>query len=419
MTPLPTPTPPAAPLPLPRLTSASAPVPRPPTAPVSPTGSGGPVPPGAPTGPDVLLPTGGTPPAAGFPQVHGLPPVGGLPPVDDLPPADELSRNENPFPPLPSVVEAVQAELYRFNRYPDPGCAQLVAALAERHSVPASHVVPGTGSAGVVQDLVAAVAGPGDEVLFAWRSYEAFPRIAWAAGASSVTVPLRAEAHDLDALADAVTERTRVVLVCNPNNPTGTVVRGPEMERFLDRVPPNVLVVVDEAYREFVRDPEVPDAVALHRARPNVAVLRTFSKAYGLAQLRVGYALAHPALAAAVRARCLPFAVSGLAQAAALASLRAERELAERIDSVVAERTRLVEGLRGAGLTVPDSQANFVWLRLGGGTAAFTDACAAAGIAVRAYPGEGVRVSVGTADANDRLLRVAADGGLLRAAAAS
>ncbi|MEU3609688.1 histidinol-phosphate transaminase [Streptomyces sp. NPDC035033] len=331
--------------------------------------------------------------------------VPGRPAPDDL--VDKLSSNENPYPPLPSVVRAVEAGLGRINRYPDPAATVLRDELAAHLGVPAAHLVLGTGSVGITQHLVAAAAGPGDEVLFGWRSFEAYPLLAWAAGATPVEVPLRGETYDLDALAAAVTERTRVVFVCNPNNPTGTAVRRAGLERFLDRVPREVLVVLDEAYREFVDDPEVPDGIDLYRGRPNVAVLRTFSKAYGLAALRVGFAVAHPRVAAALRACAVPFGVSGPAQAAAVASLRAGAELAERVAVLRAERTRVTEGLREAGFAVPGSQANFVWLRLGERTAGFADACEEAGVMVRPFGDEGVRITIGSAEANDRLLKAA------------
>ncbi|MFJ6612826.1 histidinol-phosphate transaminase [Streptomyces sp. NPDC091289] len=331
--------------------------------------------------------------------------VPGRPAPDDL--VDKLSSNENPYPPLPSVIRAVEAELGRLNRYPDPAATVLRDELAAVLGVPAGHLVLGTGSVGITQHLVAAAAGPGDEVLFGWRSFEAYPLLTWAAGATPVEIPLRGEAYDLDAIAAAVTDRTRAVFICNPNNPTGTAVRRAALERFLDRVPRRVLVVVDEAYREFVDDAEVPDGIDLYRDRPNVAVLRTFSKAYGLATLRVGFAVAHPRVAAALRACAVPFGVSGPAQAAAVASLRAGAELAERVADLVAERARVTAGLRTAGYEVPESQANFVWLRLGSRTAGFTEACEAAGLMVRPFGDEGVRITIGAPDANDRLLKTA------------
>ncbi len=324
-------------------------------------------------------------------------------------PAYKLSSNENPYPPLPSVLETVRATAESFNRYPDMLSTGLTAAIAERFDVPVTHVATGTGSVGVLQQVVQATCGDGDEVVFAWRSFEAYPIVVPISGATAVTVPLTDdEHHDLDAMADAVTDRTRLVLVCSPNNPTGTAVRREELDRFLDRIPSDVLVVLDEAYREFVRDPDVPDGVEVYRDRPNVAVLRTFSKAYGLAGLRVGFAIAHEPVADALRKTAVPFGVSGLAQVAAVASLQAEEELLERVESLVAERTRVQQSLREQGWSrVPASQANFVWLRLGERTGEFAAACEEAGTVVRPFAGDGVRVTIGETEANDVFLRVA------------
>jgi len=244
-------------------------------------------------------------------------------------------------------------------------------------------------------------------VIYAWRSFEAYPLLADLAGATSVRVPLKAdETHDLDAMLAAITDETRMILVCNPNNPTGAVVHKQELLEFLDAVPQNILVVLDEAYREFIRDSDVPDGVELYRDRPNVCVLRTFSKAYGLAGLRVGFAIAHEPVAAALRKTAVPFGVSQLAQDAAVASLRAEDELLGRVGSLVCERTRVVEALRGQGWTIPETQANFVWLRLGERTLDFAAACEQAGVVVRPFAGEGVRVTIGETEANDIFLKV-------------
>jgi histidinol-phosphate aminotransferase len=294
------------------------------------------------------------------------------------------------------------------NRYPDSGAAALTTALAERFGVPATHVAVGCGSVGVVKQLMEAVIDPGDEILYAWRSFEAYPTLADLAHATSVRVPLRDETHDLAAMAAAITPRTRLILVCNPNNPTGTVVREQELTAFLDQVPGDCLVVLDEAYREYIRDPQVPDGIDLYRDRPNVAVLRTFSKAYGLAGLRVGFLVGHEPVAEAVRKTMLPFTVSSVAQAAAIASLAAEDELLERVETVVKERDRVEGALRADGWTVPETEANFVWLRLGDSTTRFALECEAAGIAVRPYAGEGARVSIGTPAANDAFLAIAA-----------
>jgi histidinol-phosphate aminotransferase len=333
----------------------------------------------------------------------GKPATGG----DDAP-AFKLSSNENPYPPLPGVLETAVAAAGTVNRYPDMGCTALIAELAQRYGVPESHIATGTGSVGVAQSLIQTTAGPGDEVLYAWRSFEAYPIVVQISGAASVQVPLDAgDVHDLDAMLAAVTERTRLIFVCNPNNPTGTVVRRAELERFLDAVPKDVLIVLDEAYTEFVRDPQVPDGVELYRDRPNVCVLRTFSKAYGLAGLRVGFAIAHEPVATALRQTAVPFGVSQLAQDAAVASLRAEKALLERVAALVAERDRIEAALAVQGWTVPASQANFVWLRLGARTLDFAAACEAAGVVVRPFAGEGVRVTVGEVEANNLFLTVA------------
>jgi histidinol-phosphate aminotransferase len=321
-------------------------------------------------------------------------------------PAYKLSSNENPYPPLPSVLEVVQRAAGECNRYPDMFATGLVEALAERFRVPAEHIATGTGSVGVTQQLLQATAGPGDEVVYGWRSFEAYPIIVQISGAASVQVPLRDETHDLEAMAAAITGRTRLVFVCNPNNPTGTAVRRGEIERFLDLVPPDVVVVLDEAYREFVRDPEVPDGLDYYRDRPNVAVLRTFSKAYGLAGLRVGFAIAQEPLAEALRKTAVPFGVNGIAQTAAVASLAAEDELLERCQALVAERERVRAVLLDQGWVTPVSEANFVWLRLGERTVEFARACEQAGVVVRPFPGEGVRVTVGEPEANDIFLKV-------------
>ena len=320
-----------------------------------------------------------------------------------------MSSNENPYPPLPSVLAVLGQAAAEMNRYPDFASTRLVRALADRFAVPVEDVAVGTGSVGVAQQLVQAVAGDGDEVVFAWRSFEAYPIISRVDGATAVTVPLTAgDRHDLPAMAAALTDRTRLVFVCNPNNPTGTAVRGDELDAFLAAVPTDVLVVLDEAYREFVGDPLVPDGLDLYRAHPNVCVLRTFSKAYGLAALRVGFVVAHADVAGAVRKTAVPFGVSSLAEAAAVASLAAEDELLARVDTIVAERDRVESALRDQGWDIPPSQANFVWLRLGERTAEFAAACAEAGVVVRPFDGEGVRVTVAEPEASDLFLTVAA-----------
>jgi histidinol-phosphate aminotransferase len=322
----------------------------------------------------------------------------------------KISSNENPFPPLPSVQKVIVDMAGAVNRYPDLTSAALIDAIATRFGVSSDHVAVGTGSVGVCQQIVQATAGHGDEVVYAWRSFEAYPIIVQISGAQSVRVPLtRTEEHDLAAMSRAVTDRTRLVFICTPNNPTSTVVRRPDLDRFLDDIPTDVVVVLDEAYREFVRDPLAPDGLDIYRERPNVVVLRTFSKAYGLAGARVGFAIAHTPVAEALRKCQVPFGVSSIAQVAAIASLQAEDELLERVEHLVKERSRVWDALRDQGWDVPSSEANFVWLRLGDAAVDFAAACEAGGIVVRPFPGDGCRITVAEPEANDRLLRVAAE----------
>ncbi len=322
----------------------------------------------------------------------------------------KISSNENPYPPLPSVLAAANESVGRMNRYPDMFVTQLSQRLAEYLDVPVEDVIVGPGSVGVLVQLMTAMCEAGDEVVYAWRSFEAYPIVATVSGATSVQVPLDGDArHDLDAMAAAITDKTKVVLICTPNNPTGPTVTTSEIESFLAKVPSSVLVVIDEAYREFVRDPQAPNAMDLYRRYPNVMVLRTFSKAYGLAGLRVGYAVAHGDVAVALRKCAVPFGVSDIAQRAAMLSLDAEAELLERVASIVSERERVVAALREQGWKCPDTQANFVWLPLGEQTEAFTAAMDEAGLSVRPFVGEGARCSFDVPEANDRLIKVAGE----------
>ena len=326
--------------------------------------------------------------------------------------AVKLASNEVAFPPLPAVVEALAAAAAETNRYPDNGAVVLTRALADRYAVDPAQVVTGCGAVMLCQQLAQSYNDPGTSLAFAWRSFEMYPLLAQVAGARAIQVPLvpgrpdgPADTHDLDALAAAIDDTTRVVFVCNPNNPTGTAVRRAELEAFLDAVPASTLVVLDEAYREFVTDPDVPDGIELMRGRPNVAVLRTFSKAWGLAGLRVGYLIAEdPAVAVAVRKTHVPFSVSMLAQAAAVAALASDEEVRARCAAVVAERDRLTAALRERGLDVSDSQANFVWLPVGEQATELTAALEARAIITRPFAGEGVRVTVGTPEEDDLFL---------------
>jgi histidinol-phosphate aminotransferase len=296
--------------------------------------------------------------------------------------AYKVSSNENPFPPLPSVVDVVRDAAGAINRYPDMAVTALTERLATHLDVPADRVVTGPGSVGVLDQIVSATCGEGDEVVFAWRSFEAYPILVRVAGATPVMVPL------------------------TPNNPTGPTVNAEELAAFLDRVPSSVTVVLDEAYLEFVTAEDTPDCLALHRERDNVVVLRTFSKAFGLAGLRVGYAVAHPPIAAALRKTAIPFGVNSLAQVAAIASLDAVDELDVRVKEIVAERERVVAALREQGWELPDAQANFVWFPLGEDTAEFASVCQEAGLTVRPYGTDGARATIAEPGANDVLIEV-------------
>jgi histidinol-phosphate aminotransferase len=325
-----------------------------------------------------------------------------------VPGAIKLASNEVPYGPLPGVVEAITQAAASSHRYPDMGVVALREKLAARHGVDPDRVATGCGSVALTEHLAKATCLPGDEIVYSWRAFEAYPIITAGAGATSVKVPNDAgHGHDLPAMAAAVTDRTRMVLVCNPNNPTGTAVGRAALDRFLDAVGPDVLVVIDEAYREFVTDPEVPDALTAYGDRPNVVILRTLSKAWGLAGIRVGFLIAAPAVADAVRKVVTPFSTSAVAQAAAAAALDATDEMRRRCDLVIAERTRVGEAIRKLVPDVPPSQSNFVWLPLGERAAPFAAACAEGGVIVRPFAGEGVRVTIGTPDENDTFLALA------------
>jgi histidinol-phosphate aminotransferase len=325
-----------------------------------------------------------------------------------LPEAIKLASNEVPYGPLPGVVEAVAEAAAGAHRYPDMGVVALREALAERYGVSPDRIATGCGSVALCEHLARAACLPGDEILYSWRSFEAYPIIVATTGASSIRVPnTPGHGHDLPAMAAAITEQTRMLLVCNPNNPTGTALRRAQLDRFLASVPDDVLVVIDEAYREFVTDPDVPDGLEAYGDRPNVVVLRTLSKAWGLAGLRVGFLVAQPEVAAAVRKVVTPFSTSGAAQAGALAALRQADEVRRRCELVIAERQRVLEAVRKLVPDVPESQSNFVWLPLGDRTAQFGAACEARGVIVRPFAGEGVRVTVGTPAENDAFLTAA------------
>jgi histidinol-phosphate aminotransferase len=319
-----------------------------------------------------------------------------------------LASNETPLGLLPGVVDAVAKAVADGNRYPDPAAAELTSALAAKHGLDESRVAVGCGSVSLIQQLVQISVDAGDEVIYAWRSFEAYPNLVKVAGATPVEVPLDGYEHDLKAMAAAVTDRTGLVLLCSPNNPTGPALRHNDVEAFLQSVPDDVLVVIDEAYAEFLDDPDAVDGKRLLDQHANLAVLRTFSKAYGLAGLRVGYCLAAaPETASALRQVSVPFQVSIPAQAAALASLAAEDELMARVADVVREREPLRQRLIELGYDVPPSQGNFVWLPTGADTMRVAGVFDEAGVLVRPFAGDGIRITVTTAADSDRVVGAA------------
>jgi histidinol-phosphate aminotransferase len=346
------------------------------------------------------------------PELVGLP---AYIPGKTVPGSIKLASNETVFGPLPSVRAAIERATDSINRYPDSACIQLKAALAKHLSTVSSadfapeQVAAGCGSVSLCQQLVQITASVGDEVIFGWRSFELYPPQVQVAGATAIKVPLTYHVYDLDAMLGAVTDRTRLIFVCNPNNPTSTVVDPDALARFVETVPPHILIAIDEAYVEYIRDGLLPDSLELARTRGNVVVLRTFSKAYGLAGLRVGYAVGHPEVITALDKVYVPFSLTSISQAAAIASLDAADELLARTDAVVAERSRVAAALRDAGFSMPSSQANFVWLPLGPRTTDFVARAADARIVVRPYGTDGVRVTIGAPEENDTLLRFARD----------
>ena len=337
----------------------------------------------------------------------------------------KLSSNENPLGPVPEVAR-VLAEFATAHRYPDPLSTALRHKLSARLGVDADDIVTGAGSLGALNQILKTFAGVNadgvqDEVIYAWRSFEAYPILVGIMGARSVQVPnLPDGSHDLDAMVAAITERTRLILVCTPNNPTGPAVTESQIRAFLAKVPAHIPVVIDEAYFEFCAASTVPEGeeaplngLDIYRDYENVIILRTFSKAQGLAGLRVGYSISHPQITQHLRVAATPFAVTALAEAAAIASIEHEDAVMERVSHLVSERERVTARLRELGYEFPSTYANFVWLPLGERTGEFVQLMAEHALSVRAFGTEGVRVSIGEVEANDRFLslcEVFADG---------
>ncbi|WP_344425003.1 histidinol-phosphate transaminase [Pseudonocardia ailaonensis] len=328
-----------------------------------------------------------------------------------IPGAIKLASNEVALPPPAAVLAAIADAAAGGNRYPDLAVTGLSERLATELHVGQERIAVGCGSVSLCQQLVQiSCRETTDEVIFAWRSFEAYPIVTQIGNARAVTVPLDGEfRHDLDAMAAAVTANTRLIFVCSPNNPTGTVVHREEFESFMAAVGPDVLVALDEAYHEYVTDPDAVDGIPLLDRHPNLVVLRTFSKAYRLAGLRVGYALcASPEIATALKKVCAPFSVSTLAQAGAIAALDNAGELLAACKEAVGERVRVRDALLAMGYTVPRTQANFVWVALGERTAAFAAHCLEQQtVIVRPFHPDGCRVTVTTPEEDDRFLEAA------------
>jgi histidinol-phosphate aminotransferase len=322
-----------------------------------------------------------------------------------------LASNEACFAPLPSVVEAAAGAIVGAHRYPDPSYAALRRALADRYGIPPARIALGNGSCDVLLAAGEALLEPGAEVVYAWPAFSVYPHLAAASGARAIEVPLDSEdRHDLAAMATEVTVATRLVLVCNPNNPTSTAVTLEDVEALLRRVPPHVCVILDEAYCEFALTlGDTYASLELLRKYPNLVLLRTFSKVYGLAALRVGYALCGSEdFRVAVDQVRQPFYVNGAAQAAAVEALRHQDEVERRVAETIGNRLEMVDRVRGLGLWVAESDANFIWLHLPEDVeeADVVSGLRDRGVLVRAGRALGregaLRVTVGTAEENDR-----------------
>jgi histidinol-phosphate aminotransferase len=327
-------------------------------------------------------------------------------------PVAKLASNESPYPPIPAVIEAVTKVLSGLNRYPDPTSAALRRKLSDRHGVPATRIAIGNGSCDILLAAGDALLEPGAELIYAWPSFSVYPHLAAASGARAIQVPLDdRHTHQLDKMAEEITAATRLVIVCNPNNPSSTALPLDEIADFVRSVPRHVAVILDEAYIEFnvLQDPD--DSVELLDKHPNLVLLRTFSKIYGLCGLRVGYALCgSERFRTAVDQVRQPFFCNAAAQAAALESLNHTDEVTRRVERNLAERIGLEAGLRELGMEPAESQANFVWFDLGEGRSEpdVMRGLAERGILVRAGTPLGregaLRVTVGTQADNERFL---------------
>jgi histidinol-phosphate aminotransferase len=322
----------------------------------------------------------------------------------------QLASNESPFPPHPKVVEAIREAAEAMNRYPDPDATLLRRRIAERYETEPGRIAIGNGSCEILLAAADALCEPGAEIVYAWPSFSMYPYLPALSGAREIRVPLaEGDVHDLDAMAAEVTAATQLLIVCNPNNPTATHIPAAEIAAFCERVPDHVTLVLDEAYVEFQTNDDPDATIDVLREFPNLVVLRTFSKCYGLAGLRVGFAIGSANFRAAVDAVRQPFSVNALAQAAGAEAILHSDDAMRRIETTVIERLHVEEGLRGMGLATSDTQANFSWVDLG--DADEDEIVAGLGeraIAVRAGtplggPGH-IRVTYGSRPENDRFL---------------
>jgi histidinol-phosphate aminotransferase len=347
------------------------------------------------------------------PEVAKIPPYEAGRPIEEvarsvgLDPATviKLASNENPNPPFPEVIEAIAAAAGGTNRYPDNDWYELAQAMAPRLGVEPGQLIFGGGSSDLLRVVSAAVGGEGTSAIYPWPSFVVYRIGSVLAGSTPIEVPLTAEYRmDLDAMAAAVRSDTTVVFLCNPNNPTGTYRSGQDVAAFVESLPERVLVVVDEAYFEYATANDYGSAISLALTRPDVIVLRTFSKVYSLASLRIGYGVGHASTLAELRRAQAPFTVSGIAQAAALTAIRYPERVEERIRFNEAERARMQSELESRGVEFVPSQANFVYMRPEIGNVGAFDSFLRAGVIVRSFGGSWIRVTVGTVDENNRFL---------------
>jgi histidinol-phosphate aminotransferase len=317
----------------------------------------------------------------------------------------KLSSNENPFDPLPGVLDAVDAATRQLHRYPNAAAPEITARLAAEWGVEADEVIVAAGSVALLVQFALASAGHGDEVVYSWRSFEVYPWMTVLPGATAVPVPNTPDhRHDLDAMAAAITDRTRLVIVNSPNNPTSTIVTKTEFETFMTKVPSDVLVILDEAYAEFITDEDAVNGRELVRRYPNLVILRTFSKAYGLAGLRIGYGIGPAAILGAARTTIMPLSLTDHAQVAAIASLDRSAELHERVANIAARRDAVWSALREQGWDIPRPHGNFVWFPTGDRTAEALDVFRENGIIARAYLPDGVRLTIGEEESVEKVL---------------